>query len=172
MIKLSWLWKNLQKRRVWVNCLITENRKKLLHRMQVIINFKGFVCWWFKKKKSKKINSRTFILWSWRDSNPRPNRDAICFLHAYLHFNCQERARLKTPNSILIFFSFGREPKPLPSYLRFTCTTLSARFEATASGWCLVPTPWSELSELTYYTSVTQQERNCYCQLWFWRFRL
>lgn len=23
-------------------------------------------------------------LWSWRGLNPRPNRDVLCFLHAYL----------------------------------------------------------------------------------------
>ena len=23
------------------------------------------------------------LLWSWRDSNPRPNVELICFLHAY-----------------------------------------------------------------------------------------
>ncbi len=30
--------------------------------------------------------------------------------------------------------NFGKEPKPLLTYLRFTCTTVSDRFEATASG--------------------------------------
>ena len=23
------------------------------------------------------------IMWSWRESNPRPNGEAVCFLHAY-----------------------------------------------------------------------------------------
>ena len=26
-------------------------------------------------------------LWSWRESNPRPNEEAIRFLHAYLRLN-------------------------------------------------------------------------------------
>ena len=32
-------------------------------------------------------------LWSWRGSNPRPNREPICFLHVYssLHFSATAR---------------------------------------------------------------------------------
>lgn len=29
----------------------------------------------------------TLSLWSWRESNPRPNEEAIRFLHAYLRLN-------------------------------------------------------------------------------------
>ena len=31
--------------------------------------------------------------WSWRESNPRPNREIICFLHAYsrLWFSCNSK---------------------------------------------------------------------------------
>ena len=33
---------------------------------------------------------RRFQLWSWRESNPRPNKETISFLHAYsrLWFSC------------------------------------------------------------------------------------
>ena len=68
--------------------------------------------------------------------------------------------------------NFGKAPKPRLSYLRFTCTTWSERFEATASGWCLVLPPGGGIKRLIYYTSITQQERNCYCQLIVWRLRL
>ena len=33
-----------------------------------------------------KLNSNLF-LWSWRDSNPRPNEEIIRFLHAYLRLH-------------------------------------------------------------------------------------
>ena len=29
------------------------------------------------------------LLWSWRDSNPRPNIFAVSFLHAYSGINCR-----------------------------------------------------------------------------------
>ena len=29
----------------------------------------------------------TLSLWSWRESNPRPNEEAIRFLHAYRRLN-------------------------------------------------------------------------------------
>ena len=68
---------------------------------------------------------------------------------------------------------FGKVPKPRLSYLRFICTTWSECFEATASGWCLVLPSNGGIKRLIYYTSITQQERNCYyCQLMVWRLRL
>lgn len=38
-------------------------------------------------------------MWSWRDSNPRPNKQYISFLHAYFVFDC----RLKTEHKHPIF---------------------------------------------------------------------
>lgn len=40
--------------------------------------------------------------WSWRESNPRPNRETIRFLHAYsgLQFSCRRKTR--TTNGDLI----------------------------------------------------------------------
>ncbi len=42
------------------------------------------------------------FLWSWRESNPRPNKETICFLHAYssLWFSC--RGKTWTTNRDLI----------------------------------------------------------------------
>ena len=36
------------------------------------------------KKKKLLITSGFFFVWSWRESNPRPNEEIISFLHAYL----------------------------------------------------------------------------------------
>ena len=41
----------------------------------------------FTKEKPLKISGFQIRLWSWRESNPRPNEEAIRFLHAYLRLN-------------------------------------------------------------------------------------
>ena len=41
------------------------------------------------------------FLWKWRDSNPRPNKEPICFLHAYLGLNFRAIARPKPPTITL-----------------------------------------------------------------------
>ena len=50
-------------------------------------------------------------LWSWRESNPRPNEEIISFLHAYLCLN----------------FRAAAEPKP-------STTTLSSELSPTSRG--------------------------------------
>ncbi len=42
------------------------------------------------------------IMWSWWDSNPRPHKEIMCFLHAYsgLRFSCDSKTR--TTNCRLI----------------------------------------------------------------------
>ena len=41
------------------------------------------------------FNFETKLLWSWRGSNPRPNKETIRFLHAYsgLRFSCADKTR-------------------------------------------------------------------------------
>ena len=41
----------------------------------------------FFKEKPLKISGFQIHSWSWRESNPRPNEEAIRFLHAYLRLN-------------------------------------------------------------------------------------
>ena len=41
------------------------------------------------------------LLWSWRESNPRPNEESMCFLHAYLRRYCREAASAKLPTATL-----------------------------------------------------------------------
>jgi len=43
------------------------------------------------------------FLWTWRDSNPRPNEEQICFLHAYLHLIFRLNIWLKLPLLSLFF---------------------------------------------------------------------
>jgi len=42
------------------------------------------------------------LLWSWRDSNPRPNEELMSFLHAYLRFDCRVQTRPKPPICTLV----------------------------------------------------------------------
>ena len=46
-----------------------------------------------KRKSNLKMMLFLFILWSWRGLNPRPNKEAIRFLHAYssLRFSCSNK---------------------------------------------------------------------------------
>jgi len=68
------------------------------------------------------INSSTSIwnflryaqkrLWSWRESNPRPNEEAICFLHAYLRLGFRAAARPKPPTVALSAECFACRARP------------------------------------------------------------
>jgi hypothetical protein len=42
-----------------------------------------------------------FSWWTWRESNPRPNKKFIRFLHAYFRFNFRVTARPKPPTVTL-----------------------------------------------------------------------
>ena len=52
------------------------------------------------------------IVWSWRESNPRPNRETIRFLHAYsgLRFSCCGKTRTTNHNLISLDFIPCAEP--------------------------------------------------------------
>ena len=41
------------------------------------------------------------LLWSWRESNPRPNEETIRFLHAYLRLHFRVMTRPKPPTITL-----------------------------------------------------------------------
>lgn len=54
--------------------------------------------------------------WSWRDLNPRPNKELICFLHAYLRLSFREWARPKPPTQTLAFlFQIRAKASPILS---------------------------------------------------------
>ena len=42
------------------------------------------------------------ILWSWRESNPRPNEETIRFLHAYLCLGFSSAGKTRATNLHLI----------------------------------------------------------------------
>ena len=109
----------------------------------------------------------SLILWSWRESNPRPNEETIRFLHAYLGFDFRATARPKPPTATL-------SPESHPdigaclNYSRFTCAADSRRFGTTSLERRLVPSPGDGIKLKIYYTSIKQRERNCFRQLIWW----
>ena len=109
----------------------------------------------------------SLILWSWRDSNPRPNGETVCFLHAYLGLHFRATARPKPPTATL-------SPESHPdigaclNYSRFTCAADSRRFGTTSLERRLVPSPGDGIKLKIYYTSIKQRERNCFRQLIWW----
>ena len=109
-----------------------------------------------------------YYLWTRRGSNPRPNKGAIRFLHAYRRLDFRVLARPTPPTNTLSFKKFARVARPTQ-----TSTDLSAPPCQVASGQerlgdvsfqHLV----SELS-LVYYTSIRQREQSCFRQLNCWR---
>ena len=67
-----------------------------------------------QKKSPDRSGLRTFSLesWSWRELNPRPNRETIRFLHAYsgLRFSCCGKTRTTNHNLISLDFIPCAEP--------------------------------------------------------------
>ena len=68
------------------------------------------------------------FLWSWRDSNPRPNEELICFLHAYLRLDFRVAARPKPPTTTL-FPKFSSDVRDF----RQTISDISAPPDRNAS---------------------------------------
>ena len=109
--------------------------------------------------------SLTFVakLWTWRESNPRPNKEIISFLHVYLRLSFRAQARPKPPTCALSFL-FHPAYKAKRDYPRFSCISISNSLEATAFGKCPVPAPCAGIKPNLLY-SIKQQERSYFRQL-------
>ena len=106
-------------------------------------------------------------LWSWRESNPRPNRETICFLHAYFGLNFRDVTRPEPPITPLSS-KFHHCNEAYNGYFRLYSTALSESFGTRASGRCLVSTPSVEIRQVIYYDSIKLRERNYFRQLNCW----
>lgn len=51
---------------------------------------------------NQQLIEKQYISWSWRDSNPRPNRETIRFLHAYSGLRFSSCSKTRTTNCNLI----------------------------------------------------------------------
>ena len=101
--------------------------------------------------------------WSWAESNRRPNKRLMCFLHAYSVVDCRgdsgrghPRPTLASKDSLALR---GFMPA-IPSLRAPPDHTPTVR----ACGRCLVPTTVAGI-KLTYCASVMQQERSYFRQL-------
>ena len=71
------------------------------------------------KREARLIAEPDVPRWSWRESNPRPNEEAICFLHAYLCIGFRATAGAELPT-----FAFSskrltvgaRPPQAIPDF--------------------------------------------------------
>ena len=82
------------------------------------------------------------FLWSWRDSNPRPNEELICFLHAYLRLDFRLNARPEPP-TLSLFHLFHLKSgtyfklSPILLYHRFgLLRSHSFRVISRPNTWC------------------------------------
>ena len=133
---------------------------------------------WYKIAMVQKIKKRQLLdnqivtsLWSWWDSNPRPNRETIRFLHAYSGLRFSWRNKTQTTNCALILKNFTRAarhtlaisdlPAPLCPQIRNNILGAMSRSAKPCGG-----------IKLIYYTSIKQRERSCFRQLNFWSLRL
>ncbi len=103
-------------------------------------------------------------MWSWRDSNPRPNKQYIRFLHAYFTIGFRLEAESKHPTSSLsseVFESRPKLPKP------YFCITISQN--QTPQNRAFVRHLASLLSSgkrlKSYFIRIKLQERTLRCQL-------
>ena len=111
-------------------------------------------------------------LWRWRESNPRPHKETIRFLHAYLSLCFRGAARPEPPTTPLSpkFSSAHRGIDRLfPIYLR----RLILGFGTTSLERRLVLLPCKRIKLVIYCTSIKQREHTRCCQLifrptWLW----
>ncbi len=104
--------------------------------------------------------------WSWRESNPRPNKETIRFLHAYSRLHFRALARPGPPTNALAFKTSSAHQglcRLFPIYLRRRVL----RFGTTPLGRRLVPLPCSGIKPVVYCTSTRQREHTRCCQLIF-----
>lgn len=83
-----------------------------------------------RQERAVKIETRcrsgfSDILWSWRDSNSRPNKQYASFLHAYFAFGFRPQAEGKHPTYGLSSVFFVPGPKIPGTYFRISYASCS-----------------------------------------------
>ena len=80
------------------------------------------------KKRSRSKLAASFLSWSWRESNPRPNEEIISFLHAYLCLNFRAAAEPKPSTATLSSKNFIYAARPT-----WTISDVAAPLDRNAS---------------------------------------
>ena len=120
---------------------------------------------WERKLRSQPFLIEFFQMWTCGESNPGPNKEAICFLHAYSSLDFRTAARPGPPTAVLPSKKFRQRCEVTRDYSRFSLHRLISGFGKTSSERCLVPAPSAGIKPVTYCTSVRQRERSCFRQL-------
>lgn len=102
------------------------NWSEPLKRLKILLKFRD-VCKMFaiKTKNHLIIKWLSWFLWSWRDSNPRPNKQYASFLHAYFAIGFRRKADSKQPTLRLSSKIFVPEPKTFGTYFCIFCASKS-----------------------------------------------
>ena len=85
------------------------------------------------------IGRSSFSKWSWRESNPRPNKWQMCFLHAYSVVDCRDcsgRGHPRQPVASKTSSAARSRPPTIP----FSWAPPGHRPTGWVGGRCLVPT--------------------------------
>ena len=107
-----------------------------------------------------------FVEWSWRESNPRPNKRQMCFLHAYSVVDCRGCSGRGHPRQTVASKSSSAvrgDPPTIP----YSRAPPGHRPTGGVGGRCLVPSTVGGIKPVTYCASVRQQERSYIRQLSF-----
>ena len=104
--------------------------------------------------------------WSRRESNPRPNMEPMCFLHAYPWHICRPKARLMAANLRLIPLISKSLPDLTISIPDLRAPPYRLASEKEQSGDVLSLPLWRGLSQLTILR-FRQQERSYFRQINF-----
>ena len=115
----------------------------------------------FRSPSEKKLK------WSWRELNPRPNKEAIRFLHAYSSLRFSWCTKTWTTKCTLILWKLHPRHEAAASYPRFCCTANLNASGKWLSVRCLVPMSNKGIKQV-YYTSTKQRERKKFRQLICW----
>ena len=110
---------------------------------------------------------RLFILlWTWWESNPRPHKETMRFLHAYSRLHFRDTPRPGPPSAPLSPKTSSRHrglPRLFPIFLR----RWVLRFGTTPLERRLVSSPGEEIKLKIYCASIKQREHTRCCQLIF-----
>ena len=104
--------------------------------------------------------------WSWRESNPRPHKETIRFLHAYPRLNFRVPARPGPPTDTLSP-KFHRHIGACADYFRLFLRRLIFGFGTRSSERRLVLLPCKRIKLIIYCASIKQREHTYCCQLNF-----
>ena len=107
------------------------------------------------------------ILWRWRESNPRPNKEPPWFLHAYSAVGFRDAQGSERPKRDLISWVSPWRRSADRTIPKLISTSFSGRNQESPPARCLVRSPCGRIKPVIYCASIRQRERSCFRQLLF-----